>query len=289
MPIVDLSGYWNALFGIDNEAEFVALVAPSMPSVNIPLIGANREDLAKYAWNNPLSWAGSLATGILSLQGLRGGEDIPPSAYGAGLTPYVQTQAGAAMPTLVIANAYQVVVQGECNGREIFNVIGLIGTGPGQEAAAATAAQVAWETTGGPLTELTFRYVVNAYQATDLSSTSGGIAVVTSGTTGGKTATDVSARGASALVKWNGGSRDRTTRGRLYFGPLSEDQVQSDGATLETTAVTAIGTAFGTFRGALHGAGFDLGVISRKDSKITLVASQVVESMMATQRRRVRG
>jgi hypothetical protein len=199
----------------------------------------------------------------------------------------VQDAQGATMGTLIVPGCFQVSIQMTAGGRQVENVIGLQ-NGSGTAAGAATATQAAWENASGPLSELSFRIGMTNYHAVDIGSSTGAIADLASATTGGKTATDLATRAASALVKWNGSSRSRSTRGRLYFGPLSESDIQSDGYSLETTRATAINAAFSVFRGSLSTSGYPLVVLSREHSIATLVTAQALLPNVVTQRRRLR-
>jgi hypothetical protein len=42
-------------------------------------------------------------------------------------------------------------------------------------------------------------------------------------------------RAAAAIIKLNGGTRSRSTRGRIYYGPIMENDINADGATLTAT------------------------------------------------------
>jgi hypothetical protein len=199
-------------------------------------------------------------------------------------------QGGYSMATiLVIPNVYRCSIQMTAGGRQVVNVVGLHGTSAGQQAAAANALKAAWETTSGPLHFLSSLVTANLYTAMDLSSTTGGIAQTSSTTTGGISATNsFSTRAASALVKWNGASRSLSTRGRLYFGPIMETDVNPDGGTLVSGSVNTFNSAFQAFRNSLTSAGFTLCVISRKLATATDVSNHTVEGVIATQRRRIR-
>lgn len=199
----------------------------------------------------------------------------------------IQNEQGAAMGTLIVPGCFQVNIQMTAGGRLIENVIGLQNAS-GTAAGAAAATQVAWESSSGPLAELSFRISMANYHAVDIGSSTGAIADLASAAVGGITATDLSTRAASALVKWNGSSRSRSTRGRLYYGPLSESDIQSDGFSLETSRESAFNTAFLNFRNSLGVSGYPLVVLSRKNSTATLVSAQTVLAHVVTQRRRLR-
>jgi hypothetical protein len=173
--------------------------------------------------------------------------------------------------------------------RQVVNVVGLHGSGAGLQSSAAAALRTAWEITGGPLKLLSGLVVMNNYSVMDLSSPTGGIAVLTSSATGGiGTTNSLATRAASALIKWNGSSRSLSTRGRLYFGPIMETDINPDGATLVAGQQVAFQNAMAAFRSSLSGAGFPLCVISRKLAIATDVTGSTCEAVIATQRRRIR-
>ena len=178
-------------------------------------------------------------------------------------------------------------IQATSGGRAVDNVIGVRGTASGQEAAAAAAVKAAWEATGGPCKARTNQYVMAQYYVTDLSSTTGGIATLTSSTTGAIIGS-LSTNAACALVKTNGTNRSRSTRGRLYAGPLAESEINADGRTLQSGTVTTLQAAFTQFKTALASANYPWVVISPTLGSATLVSAISVEGTIATQRRRIR-
>lgn len=192
------------------------------------------------------------------------------------------------MPALIIPNVYRVSIEALSGTQQIVNVIGVRGTATGQEHAAATAVMTAWESGFGTLCKLhNVSYVMTNYHVMDLSSATGGIYDLPS-TTAGATTGDVSTVGACALIKWNGGTRSRSSSGRMYWGPLSESQVKTDGRTLDSTFQGNLQTDVGSFISSLTTAGFPLVVISRLTSSAHTVTTGSVESVIATQRRRIR-
>lgn len=192
-----------------------------------------------------------------------------------------------AMSVLVIPNVYRCSIQMQYGGRQVVNVIGVQGSAAGQQATVAGALKTAWEAAGGPLKSLPTPVAMTGYSVMDLSTTSGGIAALTSATVGG-TPGSAATRAACAIVKWNGASRARSTRGRLYYGPILSSNIQGDGATLTSAAQTSINAAFVQFMNAMLGAGFPLVVISRKFATATAVTTLAVEAQTGTQRRRIR-
>ena len=192
------------------------------------------------------------------------------------------------MPALIIPNVYRVAINATAGSRVVVNVIGVRGTAAGQQAAAAAAVKSGWENGLGGLSGLhTSQYHVNSYVATDLSSASGGQTVLTSTASGG-TAGDISTMGACALLKFSGGTRSRTQNGRMFWGPLAESQINSDGRTLDSTLSGQLQTQLNTFMAGLTTAGFPLVVISRIGPSSHTVATASVSPIIATQRNRIR-
>lgn len=191
------------------------------------------------------------------------------------------------MGALVIPGCFQVTVEMVAGGHAVENVIG-VENGSGTAAGAAAAVKAAWEVASGPLTRLSSGVALTNYHAVDIGSSTGAIVDLASTATGSSGSTSFSTRAACALIKWNGNNRSRSTRGRLYLGPIGEADIQSDGATLTTASQTATGTAFTNFRNSLAAAGYPLVVLSRATGLATLVSAQAVEATIATQRRRLR-
>jgi hypothetical protein len=147
----------------------------------------------------------------------------------------------------------------------------------------------AWKVATGPLSRLSSLVAMTGVRAVDISSGSGAIVTVNDTTAGGVASTNsLATRGACALVQFNGGTRSRSSRGRLYFGPIMETDINVDGATVGGATVANLGTAFTAFRNSLNGSGYPLNVLSRKLSQAFPVTSQTVETIIATQRRRIR-
>lgn len=219
---------------------------------------------------------------------LFGGARVTSPASGATVASWVSPSLGADMTTLVIPNAFQVTIEGVCSGQTVDNVIGVTNSS-GTAAGAAAAVKTVWEAVGGPLKLMTNLLQIQNYHAVDLSSTSGSIADVASTTLGGNTTTPtISTMAACALVQWNGSSRSRSTRGRLYLGPVTEGNINSDGRTLASASVTAYLAAFNQVITQLNAANYPLAVLSRTLSTAYPVTSAAVESVVATQRRRLR-
>lgn len=191
--------------------------------------------------------------------------------------------------TLIIPNVYLCSISATSGGQPVVNVVGLRGSSSGQEVTAAAALKTAWKVASGPLSRLTSSYQLVEFRAMDLSSANGGIAINPDTTLGGITTGQISTNAAAALVKFNGGTRSRSSRGRLYHGPLVEGQINPDGRTIASSELPLLNTAYTNFRSSLSGSGFTLCVVSRKLSAAYDVTSSTTESVIATQRRRIRG
>lgn len=188
---------------------------------------------------------------------------------------------------LIIPDCFQVSIQAVCGGHVIENVIG-VRNNVGSSAGAAGAVKVAWENTNGPLDNLPAEYAMTNYHAVDISSSSGAIVDDASTTAGGIVAVSLATRAACALVQWNGSTRNRSSRGRMYFGPLYEGALDADGATINSTVRTNLGTAITQFLTDLNSQNYPLVVLSRVLSEAFPVTTSAVEGTCATQRRRLR-
>lgn len=288
-------GFWD--FIAPDLESFRAVLRPTLnPSVQVGdrLVPADQFiDLAYFAPGGAFGLAARIYYEMNKTAGLAPSvSDVVNNALqqqGAAVTRQgVWTTVEGEM-TLVISNTYRVAIRMTAGGKSITNVIGVTGSSSGQQAAAAAAVLAAWKVASGPLSQLSSLSAMADVTAVDLSSTSGGITIVSDTTAGGVTSGNaLSTRAAAALVTWNSGTRSRSARGRLYFGPLMEGNINTDGATLVTGSATAFGTAFTAFRNSLSTAGFPLVVISQKLASTTQVTSQAVQTTIATQRRRLR-
>lgn len=192
------------------------------------------------------------------------------------------------MGQLIIADCFQVTIAGASGGQDVVNVIG-VKNGAGTAAGAAAAVQTAWKVASGPLAALSSLYALKSFTAIDISSANGAIAVISDTTTGSMSGSpSLATNAACALVKWNGGTRSKSSRGRLYYGPIREADINSDGRTLDTTRKGVFSTAFDNFRASLSSGGYPLVVLSRQLSESFTVTSSAVEATIATQRRRIR-
>jgi hypothetical protein len=195
---------------------------------------------------------------------------------------------GTTMPALIIPGAYQVTISMVSGGHAVENVIGVV-NGGGTAAGAAAAVLAAWKVSTGPLSRLSSLVAMTGVRAVDISSGSGAIVTVNDTTAGSIVSTNsLATRGACALVQFNGGTRSRSSRGRLYYGPIMESDINVDGATVGGATVANLGTAMTAFRNSLNSSGYPLNVLSRKLSQAFPVTSQTIETIIATQRRRIR-
>jgi hypothetical protein len=192
------------------------------------------------------------------------------------------------MAQIIIANTYRCTVKAVFGGQEVQNTFHFLGSGPGQETACATALQAAWKVASGPLSRFDNKYSLVEFEAIDLSSVNGGIWVIADTTAGTRTGSSTAGRQTAALITYNGQTRNRSSRGRTYLGPVYEPDLAADGATLESASVTAIGTAMTNFRTTMTTAGFAQQVLSRVLVQNFPVTFQRVEPTIATQRRRLR-
>lgn len=289
------SDYWLSTFGIASEAEFLETVGTWMPQYAVWGVGWDRETVARFAYHNAWSPPGLTATEIATVRSLFGSDPVKLKAVGDSGGNYwdnlvsagQQFVLGVAMPALIVPDTGLVSIEMQSGGQDVVNVVGVDLTG-GSIAAATAAVKVAWEIAAGPLTRLNNLTALVNYHGMDLSSSTGAIVDVASAAVGGAGATAKATNGACALVKWNGGTRSKSQRGRLYLGPLAEGDVNSDGRTLVAGSLAGFQTAFTNFRNSLSGAGFPLVIVSRLLQEATPVVSHSVESVIATQRRRIR-
>lgn len=287
-------GFWDFV-APDLEA-FRAVMRPTLnPSVQVGDRLVPADALIDLAWATPGSAWGMAARVYYELHETTGQPtsvaDVVNNALqqqGAVLANRGIWAVGEDVATLVIPNTYRCAISMVAGGRAISNVIGVTGSGPGLEAAAAAAVLAAWKVATGPLANLSSIVAMTDVSAVDLSSLTGGITVLADTTAGGGGAGALSTRASCALITWNAGIRSKSARGRLYFGPLREADINTDGATLVGASVTAFGTAFTAFRNSLATSGFPLCVISQKLASTTSVTSQAVQTTIGTQRRRIR-
>jgi hypothetical protein len=295
-------GFWDFI-APDLDA-FVDAVSPALPSgLEFKGVVFSAEEVATAAWANPGGALG-LATRLyytagtyqvprpvtdglwanVADQGTAGGFG---SGGGFGGSFSYESVRSSGVVT-IIPNAYRVSIEAVSGGQPVTNVIGVT-NGAGTALGAAQAVQTAWKVASGPLSRLTSAYVLTGFRALDMSDPNGDIAFVADSTPGSVAGTAKATNAACALIKWNGGTRSRSSRGRLYHGPLLEAAIDPDGRTLSSGERTGLETAYNNFRTSLSGAGYPLAVLSLTLSQAFPVTSSAVETIIATQRRRIRG
>lgn len=185
---------------------------------------------------------------------------------------------------LVVPDCFLVAVKAVSNGQDVVNVVGV--HGPGNNAfQVATAVRDAWKTAGGPLSKQSTSYQLVEFRAMSINSANGEIYSLPDAATGPLTSV-LATNGSCALITYGSGTRAKSTKGRMYFGPLREGDVNSDGRTLANAA--AFTTAFGVFQTNLTQFGRNWVVISRKNSTHSPITQVQTQTVIATQRRRIR-
>lgn len=286
-----LNPWWSSQYGIDSVEEFNTATDPFFDNLYaLDPTGTLKAAAQLSARTFPGAPGGVGAAAYLTKKGYDGTTAQPfmqtlLDSIGSAL----QQDSGqeAPMPGLVIPDAFQVAINGVCSGQEVVNVVG-VENPAGDAAGAAAAVRTAWKAASGPLTLMPPIYSLVSFRAMDLSSLTGDIAEVADVSPGTGGTSVLATMGACALVKWNGGTRSRSSRGRMYFGPLTETNVNADGRTLASAYVTALTTAMNAFRTSLNSSGYPLVVLSRTLSQSFPVTSLSVENVLATQRRRIR-
>lgn len=255
----------------------------------------SRAETIDHAWRTPASVSGAYVELIFSVKEWAGDDAFRAAQrwmdnMAVKVAPSTSfTIQGTSMPQLIIPGVFLVSINSTSGGQDVVNVVGVRNSG-GTAQGAADAVAAAWKVTAGPLAALASGIQFTGTRAMDLSSADGAIADAPStNTLGGAGAGALATNAACALVKWNGGTRSASSRGRLYFGPLNEANVNSDGRTIAAASVTLITTAFNNFRASLSNANYPLVVVSRLHASAQTVTSSSVESVIATQRRRIRG
>lgn len=280
--------FWDARYSIGTYEEFFSRIEAWMPASVGYVIQIKDDQWARLAYDNPFSAPGTWAALVLETAKLTGNDEPATSDASRRGLAAAQQAGEAGMAPLVIPNVYRVAIHATSGGQDVINVVGVRGTAQGQQLAAAQAVQSAWKTAAGPLAKISSLVQLVKFRAMDLSSVDGGIAEVADATVGGQITNTLATAGACALVKWNGGTRSGSSRGRLYYGPIREADINADGRTMVAGSRTDVQAAFGFFRTVLDQQGFPLVVISRKTASAAAVSSHSVETIIATQRRRIR-
>lgn len=280
--------FWAATYGFHDFDDFYAQVGRFIPNASLYGVGLSQQTVAEIAWQSPTGVPGIAAQVMAAARGA-GGMDEPSAQRtqaAAGTAAYVGGL--TSMGQLIIPGAFQVAIMAKAGGSDVINVIGVQNAG-GDAQSAAAAVRTAWKVAGGPMSKLSSLYVLSQFVATDIGSSNGAINV-TADTTAGSVSTvnSFATAGACALVKWNGSTRSRSSRGRMYLGPIMEADINPDGRTLTVGAAANFANAITAFRTSLSNSGFGLVVLSRVLNTSFPVTSSSVESTIATQRRRIR-
>lgn len=288
-PPVAEPGYWETNYGISSAAELEDALGWLIPQ-SLPLLGPLAHlAMIQAAYQFPYGNAGTALRAAAAVSRLPA-PDRPTAqpVLAEALLSLINTTEGTSMSQLIIPDCFQVAINGVSGSQEVVNVIGVRNAG-GTAAGAAAAVKAAWEaTTVGLVNDVTTLYTVVNYRAVDISDPNGDIAVLASTKAGAATG-QIATAAACALVQWNGSTRSRSSRGRLYLGPLTENQINTDGRTLVGATQTAITNHAGSFISALSAAGYPPVVLSRKLSQSFSIVSGACEQQIATQRRRIRG
>jgi len=193
------------------------------------------------------------------------------------------------MVQLIIPNAFQVAIEMTVSGQTIFNVIGIGGNfGTSNAEDVANLVKAGWEKEFSFLSQLTSDVKMVQYSVTDLATSDGAIFRLASNASGGLTASGISTLAASALIQLGSGTRNRSSRGRMYLGPLRETQINPDGRTLATATRTSIESAAEVFRLHITQADLTWSVLSRTQKSYSVITAFRVSDIIATQRRRLR-
>lgn len=188
------------------------------------------------------------------------------------------------MAALVIPGCFLVSIKGISGGQDVVNVIGVKDENAGA-ATIANAVLSAWKVANGPFIRLPTTYQMVEVKAMSLSSVDGQVFTVPDGSQA-PGAGALATNGSCALLTFGNGSRLKSARGRMYFGPLRESDINADGRTL--AAGSNFTTAFNNFKTALETPGREWVILSRKNSTSSPVQVIQTQSVIATQRRRIR-
>lgn len=188
---------------------------------------------------------------------------------------------------LVVPQTVQVGIEMQCSGQAVWNVLGFTNSFGSSPSYILNLVKTEWERANGPLKLHPTQLTMVGYHFMDLSSSSGAVAFLGSTTAGGIT-TALSTMASSALIKLSTGTRARSQQGRLYHGPLGETQIDNDGRTIASATLTALGTAYETFRVNMAAGNTGWQIISRKNSTSHGITQLSASGLVATQRRRQR-
>lgn len=173
------------------------------------------------------------------------------------------------------------------SGQKVMNVIGIENAEGSAMTAILAAVKTAWEQTGGPLSQHVTGTKMVGYHGVDLTSASGAVGFLGS-TEQGLLVHAPATLAACAIIKLSSGTRSRSQQGRLYHGPLSEDQIATDGRTISPQSLANLNTAYDKFKTSLQGQNHPWSVLSRKNSTYQEITTLSCAGVIGTQRRRLR-
>ena len=280
--------FWENVYGVRSFDEFFDRIEPFLPDSVGYLIHFKDDQVARLMYENPASGLGNVAVAILTAQDLNGDDEQATADTARRGYAAITKEGDAAMAPLVIPGVFKVALQGLSGGQPVVTTFGVRPTGGQGAAAVAAAVRARVVAAAGPLPMLPPAYTLPSVKVWDLSSLDGAIAEATGSSAGSNAGTTLATNAACALVKWNGATRSGSSRGRIYHGPLTEAMVNSDGRTLASASQTSIKNAWQSVVDGLKTDGMPMVVISRKRLDATEVTSVAVESIIATQRRRIR-
>jgi len=193
------------------------------------------------------------------------------------------------MATLIIPNTYLVSINGTSGSQPVTNVIGISADFTNAQNVAEQVG-IAWKFPAGPLSKLPSAYQLTHITATDLSTADGDVSTVVATGIGGQVGV-LATNAASALLSYSGGTRSRSSSGRMYFGPLGEGMIDNDGRTMAAATRTGMDAAFLVFQNQLVSQNLHWCVVSRKLQKSFPIQTGAAHTqpIIATQRRRIRG
>lgn len=188
---------------------------------------------------------------------------------------------------LIVPDVVQVTIEMTCSGRKVMNVLGFDNTGDTPMPTLLALVKSSWEQANGPLSKHANNTHMVGYHGVDLSSVDGAVGYVGSAAGGGHS-DFISTMASCAIIKLSSGTRGRSKQGRVFHGPLTENQIASDGRSLESGALGDLTAAYEVFRASMDIGGNPWTVISRVHFNHSNIVATACEGTIATQRRRLR-
>lgn len=195
------------------------------------------------------------------------------------------------VPFVAIPSTVKLAIVGTAESQQIVSVLHYKYVGTAPTSAALTVFINAWlglhKTSW--LACMGVQYTMQHVDCTDLSVSSGNFATVV---VGGPS--NVGTGGGSALpgnvalaLSWRTGVAGRRNRGRTFFGPLSDNQVDNSIAT--SAFLTALTTLASQLISQTYSGGFDFAVASYADHAAKIITGVVIEAITDSMRRRLPG